>query len=362
MCNRNFIVKLYFQILLGFLIILIANNASAQDVTERFTLEFGDITHPVFKNYTDKIVDLNTFDSKLQQEIENLIHSGISPSDIILRTNAFSNDDISNGNHLWNALSIRPGVGFLGSAIIPGLSQAAGGQYWKTALYIAIEATSIFLIIDGNKRGRELERRYINIGNQDWSVIKYASWVHNYYHNVPGARAPGSPDIDIRTLLTPAGIEQYNQLGRFPSPVFDIELEWTWINLNALRQLERSSFYLTSGRPFSHDVQDFGSQQYYELMSKYFQFGPGWRDWNDNTHNVNSGLYGMSPMWLSHARLEERFNDSFRLAGNMVTLLVVNHIVSAFDALFTIQLKNHRLESGMNVNQYGAQYQLTWRF
>jgi hypothetical protein len=360
--NRNFILKSFYPLLLGCIVILTVNNALAQNVPERFALELGKNTNPVFKNFTVKTFEQNTFDSKLQQHIENIVLSGISPSNIILQSNAFSNDDFVDGNHLWHSLSSKPGVGFLGSALIPGLSQAAGGQYWKTALYVAIEATSIFLIIDGNKRGRELEKRYINIGNQDWSVVKYASWVHDYYHNVPGARAPGSPDIDIRTLLTPAGLERYNQLGGFPSPVFDVELEWSWINLNALRQLEKNSLYLTSGRPFSHDVQDFGSQQYYELMSKYFQFGPGWRDWSDNSHNVNSGLAGMSPMWLSHARLEERFNDSFRLAGNMVTLLVVNHVVSAFDALFTIQLRNHRLESGMQVNQYGPQYQLTWRF
>jgi hypothetical protein len=355
------------QFILGWILIFSTSNALAQMTPDKYAIEFEKTPHPLLKNMElnglNPTSNINeSFDSILQNDIERFIQSGFSPSNLIMQSNLFKEDPSADGFPVWNSLSTKPGMGFLGSALIPGLSQAANGQYWKTALYIAIEATSIYFIIDGNRRGRELEQRYINIGNQDWSVVKYASWVHNYYHNVPGARSPGSPDVDIRSLLTPAGLEQYNQLGGFPSPVFNIELEWTWINLNALRQLERSSLYLTSGRPFSHDVQDFGSQQYYELMSKYFQFGPGWRDWNDNNHNVNAGLSGMSPMWLSHARLEERFNDSFRLAGNMVTLLVVNHLVSAFDALFTIQLRNHRLESGMHVNHYGAQYQLTWRF
>lgn len=260
------------------------------------------------------------------------------------------------------ALTTKPGYAFLGSAIVPGLSQAANKQYWKTGLYLVAEATAIYLVIDGNKRGERLERDYINIGNQDWSVIKYAAWVHNYYHNVPGGRSPGSPNIDITTLLTPAGLEEYNRQGGFPMPLYNTDSEWKWINIQALRQLERSSLYLTSGRPFSHDLPDLGSQQYYELMSKYFQFAPGWRDWNDINHNVNAGMAGMSPMWLQHTLLEERFNDSYRFAGNMLTLMVVNHVISAFDAYFTIKLKNHKLESGMVYQAGSISYQLTYKF
>jgi hypothetical protein len=260
------------------------------------------------------------------------------------------------------ALTTKPGYAFLGSAIVPGLSQAANKQYWKTAVYLAAEAATIYLVIDGNKRGERLERDYINIGNQDWSVMKYAAWVHNYYHNVPGARSPGAPNINITSLLTPAGLEEYNRQGGFPMPQYDTDTEWKWINIQALRQLERSSLYLTSGRPFSHDLPDLGSQQYYELMSKYYQFAPGWRDWNDNNHNVNAGISGMSPMWIQHAHLEERFNDSYRFAGNMLTLMVVNHVISAFDAYFTIKLKNHKLESGMVYQPGFISYQLTYKF
>lgn len=312
-------------------------------------------------------------ENRLRSEFLQYFERGFFPTDVI--------DDPHPGSYLWthqpfelgqsaslsssstwNALSTKPGAALLGSALIPGLSQAANKQYWKTALYVAAEAATIILAIEGNNRGRRLEREYIQTGDANWSVVKYASWVHNYYHNVPGARGPNAPDIDILSLLTAEGLAEYQRQGGFPSPVFDTEREWAWINLPALRQLERSSLYLVSGRPFSHDVPDFGSQQYYELMSKYFQFGPGWRDWDSRTHDVNSGLSGMSPMWLHHTRLEERFNDSFRFAGNMLTLMVVNHVVSAFDAYFTIKLKNHRIESGVAVLPGSVNYQLRFNF
>lgn len=284
------------------------------------------------------------------------------PGDYLLTDNLQSVPPQAPTSGFLNTLATRPGAAFLGSAIVPGLSQAAGKQYWKTAIYLVAEAATIFLHIDANRRGDRLEREYISTGNADWSVVKYAAWVHDYYHNTPGARPIGAPDIDIRTLLTPEGLAEYNRLGRFPDPQFNNDQDWRLIDINALRQLERRSLYLTSGRPFSHDLPDYGSQQYYELMSKYFQFAPGWRDFSNAQHNVNAGIAGMNPMWLNHSNIGERFNDSYRLAGNMLTLVVVNHIVSAFDAYFTVKLRNHRLQSSMVLDPGAVHYQLRVSF
>jgi hypothetical protein len=284
------------------------------------------------------------------------------PGDYLLQNSFQTSPQQAPISGFRSALVTKPGAAFLGSAIVPGLSQAAGKQYWKTAIYLVAEAATILLHIDANRRGERLELDYITTGDADWSVVKYAAWVHDYYHNTPGARPVGAPDIDIRTLLTPEGLAEYNRLGRFPDAQFNTASDWRLIDINALRLLERRTLYLTSGRPFSHDLPDYGSQQYYELMSKYFQFAPGWRDFTNTQHNVNAGLSGMNPMWLNHARLEERFNDSYRLAGNMLTLLVVNHIVSAFDAYFTVKLRNHRLQSGMVLDPGAVHYQLRVSF
>lgn len=278
---------------------------------------------------------------------------------------------------LLGAISSHPGAGFFASLIVPGLGQAANDQLWKTGVLLAVEAASIYFIIDGNKRGRDLEREYIADGNRQWSVVQYASWVHEYYHTVPNARVTGAPDVLLSSLLTPAGQAYANQNGlQFPNAQFgDTTVEWDWIDLQALRSLERSTHYLrtngTRGNAFSHDVPNFGSQQYYELMSKYWQFGPGWQDWKPFTNgDFNTQVAtlnalsndAMNPQWLAHTRLEEQFNDAFRFAGNMTALLVVNHFVSAFDAYFTIKLRNHRLESEMMFTPIGGQYKMTWHF
>lgn len=295
---------------------------------------------------------------------------GMENADLLL-----NNFDDKSG--FMNAISTQPGYGFFASLLVPGISQAANNQYWKTGIMLAVEAASIYFIIDGNQRGRRLEREYIRDGDKNWSVVQYAAWIHEYYHTVPNARDAGAPDIALQSLLTEAGMNHVAQTGtHFPSPQFgNTPSEWEWINLPALRELERSTSYLradgSQGNKFSHDVPDFGSQQYYELMSKYWQFGPGWFDWNPFFNNsfeaqvaaVNAARNdAMTPMWLAHTRLETRFNDAYRFSSNMLNLLIANHVFSAFDAYFTIKLRNHRLESEMFFTPYGGQYTLTWHF
>jgi hypothetical protein len=265
-------------------------------------------------------------------------------------------------NPFLNTISGTPGYGFLASLLIPGLGQAANRQYWKTGLMLAVEAAAITLFINASNRGNRLENRYQRIGDENWSVVKYTAWVHNYYHTIPGARAPGAPNIPASQLLTPEGLANVNPITGFPDAVFDTSREWRWINREQLNRLERSSRYLRTGNFFTHEVNPFGSQQYYELMSKYWQFGPGWRDWNDEIHDINTSNEFMSAMWLEHARLEVRFNDAYRLANNMVSLVVMNHILSAFDAFFTIKLRQHRLEAVARADYFGTHMKLTLRF
>ncbi len=350
---------------------LLSQKFGLSVILTAFMLVSGSIS-PIFaQNSPETSVKANIQYELSSAQLEHIFLTGDHPVDVqfapfpgdyLLKNNLQSDPPQAPTSGFLSTLATKPGAAFLGSAIVPGLSQAAGKQYWKTAIYLVAEAASIFLHIDATQRGDRLERDYISTGNADWSVVKYAAWVHDYYHNTPGARPFGAPDIDIRTLLTPEGLAEFNRLGRFPDPQFNNDQDWRLIDINALRQLERKSLYLTSGRPFSHDLPDYGSQQYYELMSKYFQFAPGWRDFTNAQHNVNAGIAGMNAMWLNHSNIGERFNDSYRLAGNMLTLVVVNHIVSAFDAYFTVKLRNHRLQSSMVLDPGAVHYQLRVSF
>jgi hypothetical protein len=256
-----------------------------------------------------------------------------------------------NGGGFMHAVSTKPGYAFLASAVLPGLGQAANQQWWKTALFVTVEAAAIGLYIHNENRARSVERKFWRMADGNWSVVQYASWLVDF-HNAQNPNNPYDPD----NLLTPG----YKGQG-IPTPAFNNESDWRVIDINALRILERSTVYQSTGNPFSHDLPDYGSQQYYELISKYWQYGPGWIDWNQGVHDINRGTAGMPPLWLEHARLEEIFNDKYRFAGSMLSLLLMNHFISAFDAFFTVRLRNHRMEASMSA-EYPGGFSLRYNF
>lgn len=247
----------------------------------------------------------------------------------------------------------KPGLAFLSSAIVPGLGQAANSQWWKTALFAGIEIGAIVLHFERRAHARNVEKEYMQIADNDWSVVKYAQFLQGY----------SQIDFDIKDVLTESGLEYYNANGGI-MPTFDRDQDQGFINLSALNDLETATLYRSTGNPFSHVVPAYNSQQYYELVSKYFQFGPGWRDWDNSVNSIDGGVADMSPMWRNHTGIEEEFNDAYRLSSNLIMLVAANHIFSAFDAFFVSQLRLHRasMNSSVTMNQYGPNVNLRVSF
>ncbi len=244
-------------------------------------------------------------------------------------------------------ISETPGLAFLSSAILPGFGQAAHGQWWKTALFAGIEIGAIALMIERRNYARSVERDFWDMADNNWSVVQYAQFLEAYTHL----------DVDIRDMLTAEGLAIYQNEGQI-TPRFNNDIDWDMIDIESLREIERNTLY-ANGNLFSHVLPDYGSQQYYELVSKYFQYGPGWVDWGGNLNIVNGGVADMPQLWRDHNRLEEDFNEAYRFSRNMMKVLLVNHIVSGFDAFFTSRIRNFRATASM---QHGGTVHLTYRF
>lgn len=252
----------------------------------------------------------------------------------------------------------NPGLAFISSALVPGLGQAANQQWWKTALFAGIEIGALALYFERRSHAQKVERDYINMANNKWSVVQYAKFLVEYNDQTPW----NNREIHITDMLTQAGLQHYMENGTI-NPAFSNDIDWAMINLSALNQFEMETRYQT-GFFFSHVVPAYGSQQYYELVSKYFQFAPGWVDWNGNISVVDGGIPAMSPLWLKHARIEEEFNDAYRFSGSMLMVLLGNHVFSAFDAYFTSKLRLHRrtLQTSASLHQTGANLNLRVNF
>jgi len=257
------------------------------------------------------------------------------------------------GNKFWDKIRTTPGYSFLTSALVPGLGQSAHQNWFRAATYMAVEATAItFRVTQGSKATRR-QRQYREFVDNNWSVVKYARWVVDYKNFHEGAN-----------LTYDAVAENPGDLDRGAD--FQNSSDWNRVDLDLLNEMEQSTPVCDSQgqcrtSTFSHVVPRFGTQQYYELSSKFFQFGPGWRDFNSNQLENIWSIDMMSDQWLQGADMARQFNNNFRTAGNMTTLIIVNHVVSAFDAFFTSKLNIQRVKASASIEN-GGEITLTYNF
>lgn len=280
--------------------------------------------------------------SENQSLQKNQISStSLTKSDILPSTLMIDQDGQQFDNGLQRLFTDKPGLALLSSGLIPGSGQLVNKNWIRGGLYAALEVVTIYMIIEFDNRGDRGKKRYENYADQNWSVTQYAKWLVEY-HDVNGLE--NSALDDLRDMV--AGLE----------PAFDPSVDWNNINIDILRAAERNSRFVTpdnlSNSIFSHILPGYGSQQYYELISKYYQFQAGWRDYFDY-HDMNNtspflisrnGEYA-SDMFFRGASLADDFNSDLRLSKNFRLVLIANHLLSAFDSFFTFKLKQNRVQA-----------------
>lgn len=216
------------------------------------------------------------------------------------------------------------------SAILPGAGEFYSEQYIKSAIFLGIEATAIIVGIIYNKKGNDQTTFFQNYANQNWSVVRYAKWTLVHANS-------------INSNINPAN---YN--------VFDGNGNVVWSELNRLEsEIGLGTNY------YSHRLAYFGDQQYYEMIGKYPQFNPGWNDFgNENTPYQYGDPVTASFHYYSIER--GKANDLFDIASKAVVVILTNHIISMFDAVWSAASFNKNLQMNMSLKQEQVGYRIEY--
>lgn len=248
-----------------------------------------------------------------------------------------------------------PGIPFLASAVLPGAGQWMNGQRVKALVAISLEAAIITGYVVTRQNGLDAEDDFRAFAHDGWSPTRYASWLNDYRDYLNGEF---SASITAPPVQVVQGID-FSQ----PSGWSAADRAAVQQMFNQITAIERQAFHPETGAAFSHQLPDFGHQQYYELIGKYFQFAPGWEDypaWRgaDDTFlasidpeltGANGSKPNVSDTFYAYARDHADAQDLLRKASEISLLLVFNHLIAGIDAAVSAKLKNDRVSTNMGL-------------
>ncbi len=189
------------------------------------------------------------------------------------------------------------------SALVPGAGEIYSKSYIKAAAFIVIEAGMwIGYKVYQNKEADQTVY-YQGVADAHWSVRRYATWLHGLNLAESGNIDPNDPSLDH-----------------------------LYTTIHALESVH-----------FSHTLPAYGVQQYYELIGKYHSFVAGWDDATGN-YDQNTYINWTSPLWENYAVIRQQANNYYDTSQNFVYGILINHLLSAADAVWSASIFNSNLK------------------
>jgi hypothetical protein len=180
--------------------------------------------------------------------------------------------------------------------VVPGLGEYyVGDSYWRGAIFTGLEVGLWAERYHWIARGDDSTTAFWGFSDQYWNVGRY----ENFLDSVLVGHGYNKIDRSAGLSAINAAEDTLNNLSVFGTD--------------------------PSVKNFTHHLPAFGTQQYYELISKYYQFTSGWDDAVDQDPHD-------SPHDMEAANMRERMNHQYEVADFFLYGVIVNHVLSAIDA------------------------------
>jgi len=210
-----------------------------------------------------------------------------------------------------------PYLGALFSGIIPGTGEFYAKSFIKAAIFFAVEAGLWTAYAVNQNKGNSQTDSYESYANQNWDVYKYAGWLKDQSFSGADGIILSSDKYELR--------KQVN---------------------------------IVEAQNFSHQLPPYGEQQYYELIGKYQNFVVGWSDADLNVVNRNNYGSYKTQMFTDYSYDRQAANDYYNKASTSLTLVILNHVLSAADAAWSVSMfnKNIKVKTGVHIENIYSQY------
>ena len=251
---------------------------------------------------------------------ETLINSDRSMLESSLKFNAMATDSFEFDYEK------SPGRAFLMSALVPGAGELYAGAKWRALAFAGVEVFSWIMYFNRKNKGEDMEQDYMNYADEYWKLSQlYQNGAAGY--QLTGLTGQHDPNFGSHSIYL-----EYN----------GAEYVGNAVTLDtALLGWET---FILSGELLPVKTRD-----YYENIGKYDQFAGGWDDFSDN-NALSDSVVSMSDLRDNYLTQRKESNDALKMATNFATVIMFNHLISAFHA--QIAAKNYSSEEADRVSWY----------
>jgi hypothetical protein len=188
------------------------------------------------------------------------------------------------------------------SLVIPGAGEYyVGDQIWRGIIFTGIEAGLWIEWVHWNNLGDNSTASYHSFSEAHWSALKYADTLNTALVN---------DSLSALAIANPK------------DPNFLHSINQAEVTLDSL------SITHTDLPDYTHRLIAGGQPEYYDLISTYLQYLPGW----DSKNNYNAA-----------GSLRTTANSQYGTAEALLWGIIANHFLSAIDAVLLASDHNTRL-------------------
>ncbi len=216
------------------------------------------------------------------------------------------------------------------SAILPGAGEFYAESYLKAGILFTVEAAAIATALIYNRKGDNQTNSFQNYANQDWSIAKYAAWTLQHVN-----------DINAGANIDP---KNYKIFGNVDGTQLGANTNWSQYN-GLVNRSELNRLETDLGDGYSHQLPAAGEQQYYELIGKYPQYSHGWSTANFG----DTDFHTLTQQFLLYAHARGLANSYYTTGSTAIIVVYVNHFLSIFDAIWSVDNYNKSLAVNFRV-------------
>lgn len=225
-----------------------------------------------------------------------------------------------------------PKMAMLLSLLVPGLGQAYVKQYVKTGIFVALEATAIGFSVAFNNKGKKQFDDATTFANNNYDYDKMKSYYNGLYGFLLNQEGSDSAAQAQRDFIYTDSLHSFIKGSQeYYNTIKEQSFVQGW------KDCEPSA-----GDIFANtaDTIRVGNNLYIvDDTSRYLLYRPN----SAGKIDTNQRLYGYSPNQNRYIDMVSKSNNYYKTAQGILFTLIINHVLSAVDALISAKAYNDAL-------------------